>query len=201
MIIRLAFYAITLLNAYKNTIFSAKDNWKDYLAYLKKVFPSLCTSVTRIPANTWCNAVGSMDCSLLWESNGYSEKEVDKDTEGFVHDRSLWQESDNNRSLWDPWRSGSDWSSPGEQLSGSPARGRAERGIPSHRYEWMGTLCSDISLQTCTICSLLLSYVFIQPHTDPSSTKRWVPFADAAPVFALGEDSSRAFVFSTCSCC
>lgn len=26
MIIRLAFYAITLLNAYKNTIFSAKDN-------------------------------------------------------------------------------------------------------------------------------------------------------------------------------
>lgn len=26
MIIRLVFYAITLLNAYKNTIFSAKDN-------------------------------------------------------------------------------------------------------------------------------------------------------------------------------
>lgn len=26
MIIRLAFYAIMLLNAYKNTIFSAKDN-------------------------------------------------------------------------------------------------------------------------------------------------------------------------------
>lgn len=175
----------------KNTIFSAKDNWKDYLAYLKKVFPSLSTSVRRIPANTWCNAVGSMDCSSLWGRGEWRHG-------GFCS----WQVPLTGNWLFigamEKWN---EWINPGKQhqLSCSPAQGSlgTEWGISSHRYELMWTLCSDIPLQTFTVCSLLLLCVYL----DPSSTKRWVPFADAASVFALGGDSSWGFVFSTCSCC